>query len=418
MDKELTARNRMKIEETMPNNALCILFAGVAPYRSKDQQYSFTTNRNFFYTTGLDKEHMILVITKHHRQTTQTLFIERPDETMEKWTGIRIRQDEAKAQSGIENVAYLDTFENHLTRELQNGSYEYLYLDLEQPNWSALPSKAHQFLADINVKHPYLATRNIYPLFTNLRAVKTDYEIEQIRKAILITKNGIEKLMAAARPNQMEYELEAEFDWALKAAGAQEHAFNTIIAGGKRGTILHYVENNQAIHENELVLADLGAAWNHYSADITRTFPVSGKFTERQKILYEIVLRVQAETIAAIQPGVTFGELNTIAKSVFARELRAIDLIQQDKEVAKYYYHSIGHSLGLDTHDVCDNHEPLQAGYVITVEPGLYVADESVGIRIEDDVLVTENGCEILSEDIIKTVDEIESFLAINYKVL
>lgn len=412
MNRELTARNRKMIEEALPDNAICILFAGVAPHRSKDQQYPFSINRNFYYATGLDKEQMVLLITKRNQHTTQTLFIERPDENAEKWTGIRIRIDEAKVKSGIENIEYLDTFESRLTRELLNGWFEFLYLDLEQPTFNASPSKPQQFSTQMKTKYPYLSIHNIYPLFVSLRAIKTDYEVEQIRKAISITKCGIESLMASAKTDIMEYELEAEFDRTLKASGVRETAFDTIMAGGKRATVLHYVENNQKINANELVLADLGASWGHYSADITRTFPISRKFTERQKLLYEIVLKVQTETIAIIRPGITFIELNAIAKSTFARELKAIGLISKDDEVANYYYHSIGHSLGLDTHDVCDNSQPIQAGYVITVEPGLYIAEESIGIRIEDDILVTDDGHENLSKEIIKTVEEIESFFA------
>ncbi len=414
MDRELTARNRLQIEEAMPNHSFCVLFAGVAPFRSKDQQYPFSVNRNFYYTTGIDRELFILLITKQNGKTVQTLFIERPDELAEKWTGIRLRPEGAKEVSGISQVLFLDTFLNHLNKELLGGSYQFLYMDLEQPSADALPSKAHQFSIDMRAKHPYLEIRNLHPLFAKLRSIKEGYEIEQIQKAIAITKDGISNLMKRAEPGKMEYELEAEFDRCLKSQGVKEYAFNTIMAAGKQATILHYVENDHRINEGELVLADLGAAWNYYSADITRTFPVSGKFTDRQKTLYEIVLKVQSETIAAIRPGVTFAELNKLAKSVFAKELKAIGLITTDEEVANYYYHSIGHSLGLDTHDLNDNAIPLQPGFVLTVEPGLYIAEESIGIRIEDDILVTENGCVNLSLCIIKTVDEIESFMAAN----
>ena len=412
MDKELTMKTRQQIGDMLPDNALCILFAGEAPYRSKDQQYPFSINRNFYYATGLDREQMILLINKQNGKVTQTLFIERPDPLVEKWTGIRLRPEEAQAKSGIEQVLFVDTFDNHLTRLLLNGLFEHLYLDLEQPNFNAPPSKAHRFSSEMSAKYPYLSIHNIYPFLGNLRTVKANYELEQIRKAISITKAGIENIFATARPGMMEYELESEFNHALKTRGVKEHDFSTIMAGGKRATILHYVENDHKIEDGELVLADLGAGWNYYSADITRTFPVSGKFTERQRTIYEIVLKAQAETIDAIRPGITLAELNNVTKSVFARELKAINLISKDEEVVEYYYHSVSHPLGLDTHDVGDNTKPIRPGYVITVEPGLYIAEESIGIRIEDDVLVIENGCENLSKGIIKTVEEIESFMA------
>jgi Xaa-Pro aminopeptidase len=414
--KELTKNTRQQLEDMLPDNALCILFSGEAPYRSKDQQYPYSVNRNFYYATGLDREQMILLISKRDGKATQTLFIERPDPLIEKWTGIRLRPEEAQAQSGIDQVLFVDTFNNHLTRLLLGGSFEHIFLDLEQPSFDAALSKVHRFSEDIRARYPYLAIHNIYPFLGNQRIVKQPYEIDQIRKAIAITKDGIENLMTTAHPGVMEYELEAEFDRTLKAAGVKEHAFSTIMAGGKRATVLHYVENDQKIEDGDLVLADLGAGWSYYSADITRTFPVTGKFSERQRIIYEIVLQAQAETIAAVRPGVTFAELNNVTKSVFARELKKIGLIQQDEEVAEYYYHSVSHSLGLDTHDVGDNTKPIQAGYVITIEPGLYIAEESIGIRIEDDVLVTNDGCENLSQDILKSVDEIEAFMAAHRK--
>jgi Xaa-Pro aminopeptidase len=412
LDKELTKHTRQQIEDMLPDNAFCILLAGEAPYKSKDQQYSFSVNRNFYYATGLDKEQMILLISKQQGKRTQTLFIERPDPLIEKWTGIRLRPEEACAISGIDQVLFVDMFDNHLTRLLLGGSFEHIYLDLEQPSAEAAPSNVHRFAEVLKAKYPYLLLHNIYPFLGNLRLVKQPCELEQMRKAISITKDGIERLITAARPGMMEYELEAAFDHTLKAAGVKEHAFGTILAAGKRGTILHYVENDQRIEDGDLVLADLGAGWGYYSADITRTFPVSGKFSERQRLIYEIVLQAQAETIAAVRPGITFAELNDVTKSVFARELRKIGFIKEDSEVVEYYYHSVSHSLGLDTHDVGDNTKPIEAGYVITIEPGLYIADESIGIRIEDDVLVTSEGCENLSRDILKSVEEIEAFMA------
>ncbi|HSP47724.1 MAG TPA: M24B family metallopeptidase, partial [Clostridiaceae bacterium] len=236
-------------------------------------------------------------------------------------------------------------------------------------------------------------------------------EIEKIRKAIEITKNGIYNLMKNAQPGMKEYELEAYYDFVLKSSGVKDFAFDTICASGHNATVLHYVANDAKVLENELVLLDLGAAYEYYSADISRTFPVSGKFTERQKTFYNLVLEAQQAAIDALKPGLPFAEINKIVLRVYAEGLKAIGLIDKDEDVRKYYYHNTSHHLGLNTHDVGSRDLDLEEGMVITIEPGLYISDENIGIRIEEDVLITKDGCEVLSKDIIKSVEEIEAFL-------
>ena len=241
-------------------------------------------------------------------------------------------------------------------------------------------------------------------LFVHIR------EIEEIKKAIDITQKGIEAILTNIGPMK-EYQLESYFDQAIKYHGASGYAFPTIAASGKNGCCLHYQDNNSDMMAGDLVLFDLGAHYNMYCADISRTFPVSGKFSLRQKEIYEIVLGGQEEVFKAAKPGVTTRELNQILLQYFAKELKRIGLIQEDKEVSKYYYHGVSHHIGLECHDLCE-YIPLQAGSIISNEPGLYIAEENIGIRIEDDVLITETGCENLSKNIIKTVEEIEAFIA------
>ena len=219
--------------------------------------------------------------------------------------------------------------------------------------------------------------------------------------------------MNNAKPGLKEYELEAYFDFECKRSGAKDLAFSTIAAAGKNATILHYVSNDSEIKENDLILFDLGAQWNLYNADITRTFPANGKFTDRQKEVYEAVLRVNKAVIEKIKPGIVYKELNAWAKDLIAEECIKLGIIKEKEEVSKYYWHSIGHNLGLNTHDL----EPqgrefvFEKGMVFTVEPGIYISEEGIGIRIEDDVLVTENGCEVLTKDMIKEVKDIEEFM-------
>ena len=245
--------------------------------------------------------------------------------------------------------------------------------------------------------------------------IKEDCEIEKIEKAIDITKKGIYAMMSNSKSGMMEYEIEAYFDFELKRNGVKDYAFKSIAASGKNGTVLHYSDNNCKTNDNDLILFDVGAQWGYYNGDITRTFPVNGKFTPRQKEIYNIVLEGQRKVIKAIKPGLEFKRLNEILKEHYALELKKIGLISCDDEVSKYYYHSVSHMLGLETHDVGRHNEGLlQEGMVFTVEPGLYIAEEEIGIRIEDNIVVTSDGCRILSKDIIRTVDEIESFMAGN----
>jgi len=245
-----------------------------------------------------------------------------------------------------------------------------------------------------------------------LRLIKSEEEIELIREAIDITDKGIKALMINSKAGMKEYELEAYFDFTLKSNGVTDYAFHTIAAGGKNATILHYHENNSELKNDELVLFDLGAQYKYYNADISRTFPVNGKFTERQKQVYNVVLRAQEAVTAIAKPGILFSVLNETAKKVLTEGCIELGLIKETSELSKYYFHGVSHYLGLDTHDVGSRDIELRPGMVFTNEPGLYIEEENIGIRIEDDILITEDGCENLSKQIIKTVEEIEEFMA------
>jgi len=269
------------------------------------------------------------------------------------------------------------------------------------------------FAKEFQAQYPFIGLHNLYPMIAKMRQVKSAEEVEHIRTAIEKTRVGIEAMMRASTPGMFEYEFEAHYDFAAKLGGVQERAFHTIAASGANATVLHYDTNNAQTKDGDLILFDLGCAWHHYAADISRTFPVNGTFTKRQKEVYSAVLDVEKTVIAAIKPGIKMSELNKLARDLLAGKCRELGLIgDNDDDVLNYYYHSIGHSLGLDTHDVGGRDFVLAPGMVLTIEPGLYIEAESIGIRIEDDILVTEVGYENLSAGIIKEVDEIEAFMA------
>ena len=418
MNKNIYKFNRDNLLDKIKDNSIVILFAGKAIQKTGDQTYPFTPNRNFYYVTGIKEEDHILVMTKINGVKSSKLYIKDIDLEMEKWVGKSIRKEEAEEIAAVDEVKFKSQFDGDIHGMITMKEEINLYLDLERMSANREGTISHRFANEITTKYPQVRINNVYSKIGELRLKKSQEEVDKIKKAIEITKSGIEKLMSEARVGMKEYELEAYFDFNCKVKGATGLAFTTIAAAGENATTLHYVDNNCELKENDLILFDLGAEYNCYNADISRTFPVNGKFTERQKEVYNAVLRVNEEIINLIKPGMKYKDVNEKATELIAEECIKLGLIKDKSEVRKYYYHSIGHSLGMDTHDIETPHRDIifEPGVVFTVEPGIYIAEEGIGIRIEDDILVTEDGVINLSSDIIKTVEEIENFMSKNGK--
>lgn len=412
MKKEVFVKNRERLIKTIEDNSIIILFAGEAKYKTADEKFAFTPNRNFYYLTGIDEEKHTLILSKVNGKITETIYILRPDLLMEKWTGKTIREEEAKALSGIQNVRFLDQFLGDLNSALIEGEVNNLYLDLEKRAYNEEERAPYKFAKEVREKYPYINIKNIYNKVCKLREIKCEEEIHEIQKAIDITTKGVELLMQNCKSGIKEYMLEAYYDFYIKQNGCKDVAFKTIAASGGNATILHYVNNNSEIKDGDLILFDLGAQYNYYNADISRTFPVNGKFNDRQKEVYESVLRVNEEIISMIKPGVSFMDLNNKANDLIGEECIKLGLTDDKEDYRKYYFHSIGHSLGLDTHDVGERWVELEKGMILTVEPGLYIEEEGIGVRIEDDILVTDTGHKILTKDCIKSVEDIEKFMS------
>lgn len=415
MKSTFFAQNRERLVNTLPDESITILFAGQAPHMSADAHYKFVPNRNFYYLTGIDEPNVIFMLKKFGNSVEETLFIEKSDPVMEKWDGKTVSKEDAEQISGIKKVVYIESFEKTMANTLFTENVKHLYLDLERREWKGTETKTLAFAKYVREQYPHVLIGNVYPHICELRVFKTEEEIEIIKEAIAVTKEGIYNVLKHAKADVMEYELEAHFDFTLKSSGIKHHAFNTILASGKNATVLHYEDNDAQIQNGDLVLLDLGAQKDYYNADISYTFPASGTFSSRQKQIYNIVLKALKETTELIKPGLKFTALNEHTKKILAEECKAIGLIQEDEELSKYYYHGVSHFLGLDTHDVGTYKDRiLEEGMVITIEPGLYIEEESIGIRIEDDILITKDGYENLSKDIIRTVEEIEEFMREN----
>lgn len=412
MKREFYKNNREKVLNKIKDNSLLILFAGKAPKKTADENYPFTPNRNFYYLTGIDEEDHILVLSKLNGIAKEYLFIKEIDLIREKWEGKTIRKDEVFDICGVEDVRYLGDFDAFTDKLILNKEEINIYLDLEKGNVS------YDFLNEIKNKYYNINIKNAFNLIGSLRLIKAEEEVDRIRKAISITIDGVNELMKNSKPGIKEYELEAYFDFVCKKNGTKDLAFKTIAAAGKNATVLHYVANDSELKDGDLILFDLGAQYKYYNGDISRTFPINGKFNARQKEVYNAVLRVNEKVIEEMKPGVSFLELNKKAKEWIAEECISLGLITSKEDVSKYYYHSIGHSLGMDTHDIeLENRDVIfEAGMIYTVEPGIYIEEEEIGIRIEDDVLITDNGYEVLTKEMIKTVEEIEEFMSNNKK--
>ncbi|MBE5939086.1 MAG: M24 family metallopeptidase [Lachnospiraceae bacterium] len=414
-DFEYLKKRRERLIEMLPDNSIAIIASGIAPMRSLDEVYPFSVDRNFYYLTGIDSENMLLVINKTAGRKSVSLYIERFDETLAKWVGGRMLKDEAKEISGIESINYIDEFEGNLTAQLDRTRHCELtvFCDLWRNNINQPDSEGIKISKKIREIYPAIVIKDIYKIMAELRIIKDDFEIECIQKAIEATGKAVVEMMKYTKVGMNECEVEGMFDFALTKQGIREHAFKTIVAGGGRGTTLHYSDNNMEIEKDNLVLTDLGCTYNHYSADITRTYPASGKFTDEQKKVYNIVLGVQKLVIANAKPGKTIRELNDMVIKYYEEELKKAGILCDGEKVTEYYYHNISHQLGLDTHDMSlGNDYPLAKGMVITVEPGLYISKMGIGIRIEDDVLITDGEAKVLSHMIPKETEDLERLLS------
>ena len=403
-------RNQMM--EQMEEETLLILYSGVPAHISADAYYEFEANRHFFYLTGLRRENMVLLMRKSGGNSRVTLYIEKADPTAERWTGKMVTVEEAKEISQIQDVRFVDRFDAEVNYLLNNANVSCCYFDCFRNQSTDLPdynlSKAQQFAAN----YPGVQLRNLWAMASQLRMQKDKDEVTLIQQAVDVTRQALQYVMTNLKPGMKEYQAQADFEYMVHYLGAEGPSFQTIAGSGKNGCMLHYETNRETCQDGSLLLLDLGTRWQGYCSDITRTYPVNGKFTDRQRQVYEIVLRANKEVAAQAKPGMTTRELNDICKKVLAAGCMELGLIEKEEEIGKYYMHGVSHHLGIDVHDVTVEGMKLAPGSVITDEPGLYIDEWEIGIRIEDDLLITEDGCEILSAGIIKEPDEIEAFMA------
>ena len=409
MKQSFFVNNRKKYFDVIEDNSLTIINSGYVLRQSADEDFPFEVDKNFYYLTGINQEEVIYMMLKKDGKMKEMLFIVENDPIKVKWVGAKLYKDEASAISGISDIRYTKEYKDILPKMMDEVNKIYLNQDRVEyyrfnPNFS--------FSHFIMKNYPDKEYFNNDKIVIKLRSVKEKEEIEKIQESIDITKIGVERLMKESKAGLYEYQLESYFDFVIKNNGQRLHSFKTIAASGKNATILHYVDNNTVLKDGDLVLFDLGTETEFYISDISRTFPVNGKFTLRQKEVYEAVLDVNKKSIEFLKPGITKKEYNDYAKGLLIEACKKLGLITKDEEIIKYYWHSVGHSIGLDTHDPCDYDEPFKEGMLVTCEPGLYIEEENIGVRIEDDILITKDGAKNLSAGIIKEVKDIEKFMS------
>ena len=412
MDKRFYSENRRRLAAHMMGGDAMLFFSGESVRKTADENFPFFTNRNFLYLTGIKQEQSALLLLKKGDLVSECLFVTKPDREQEVWTGRRLTDEQINEISGVEGIEDIHNLSRTLDELLsaQQAVTLWLCFDAHAPERSI--DIEREFAKHIQNRHPHIAIKNSYPLLAAMRKIKAPDEIDAMRKAMQITEAGIRRMMQTVRPGMMEYELEAEFNHELAAHGQRRTAFPSIIAGGERIFYLHYTTPMSALAGGELVLSDVGATCDEYGTDISRVFPANGHFSERQAQIYRVAYEANRAVMAEVRPGVFFPQLNRTCREVSFEGLKALGLLDDFADIRKYVWHGAVHHVGLDTHDVGGYEEPMAENMVFTVDAGIYVREWGIGLRIEDNVLVTADGCENLSAAIPAMMEEIESIMA------
>jgi Xaa-Pro aminopeptidase len=412
MDKRFYVENRQRLTAHLTENDAMLFFSGEPVRKTADEDFPFFSNRNFLYLTGIQQEQSALLLQRRGDLVSVCLFVSPPDFEREIWTGRRFTEEEIHEISGVEGVEDIQDLGKILDELLSSRPVITLWLCFDAQAAERSFDIEREFARHIRNRHPHVVIRNSYPLLAAMRKIKAPEEIDAIRKAMQITGAGILRMMRMARPGMLEYELEAEFQAELAAHGQRRTAFPSILAGGERIFYLHYANPMSILADGELILSDVGAVHDEYGADISRVFPANGRFSERQAQIYRIAYAANRAVMEQVRPGVFFPQLNRTCREVSFEGLQALGLLDDFADIRRYVWHGAVHHIGLNTHDVGGYDEPIAENMVFTVDAGIYVREWGIGLRIEDNVLVTTNGYENLSAAIPATIEEIQNLMA------
>lgn len=419
-EKEYKKR-RNELLSKLSKHSVGVVFSSGYKTRSNDTEYPFRQDSNFYYLSGLLEDKSCIIFIKKSKKTKTILFVAKKDKTQELWNGKRLGVEKAKKRFLIDEVYEYGEFNTKLKEYLLNKKNLYYDFKLDYSKVKVLKRYSKEVQS----------FENISTFVQRMRLIKSDAEIALIKKAISITKDAHHKAMSKSSSLKYEYELQAEIEYEFKRQGAYSDAYTSIVASGNSANTLHYIDNNQKLKSGELILIDAGCEYKYYASDITRTIPVNGRYTPVQKKLYEMILATQLKIIKMIKPGEKRSELQKKAIELLTEGMIELGILKASLKKAinkelykKYYPHGIGHWMGIDVHDEAPykykngKEIPLKAGMVLTIEPGIYIDEDDkdvpkkyrgIGIRIEDDILVTKDGCENLSFDIAKSIEEVEA---------
>lgn len=404
--------NRQRLYAQMADGSAAVFFSGHAPRQSADAYYTFFTNRNFLYLTGIRFAGLALMAVKAGGTVRETIYILPPDLLKERWTGRRPKADEVLAQSGVSDIRFMEDFDTDFHKIMASGDVSRLYLDLYRHTPDEAPDEAHQLAHRVQAGYPFVTVENILPALKRLRTLKAPCEIDAMRRAMTVTREGILRMMRASRPGMYEYEYKAEFDYALTSAGVLEPAFHSIISAGENNFCIHYDSYMGRAKDGDMILNDVGAQWDGECNDVSRGWPCNGRFSKEQRALYECALNTSNYMFSIIKPGMLMDDVDKTARRYCYEQLKKLGLLSSYDDIGKYMWHGGAHHVGYDVHDVVDAlGKPIQPNMVFCVDIGIYVEDWGIGFRVEDNCLVTPAGCENLSASVPRTIEDIEAVM-------
>ncbi|MGN6402884.1 MAG: aminopeptidase P family protein [Flavisolibacter sp.] len=422
LNPELFVTNRKRFVEKIKPNSIAIFVSNDEVPSNGDALYPFKQNSDLYWLSGIAQEDSMVILYPDNidGKYREVLVLVRPNEMKEKWDGKRLRKEEATAISGIQTIVWVDSIDALLQTWLHLADTIYLDTNENDRKASWLRTRDYRFVDEMRSRYPLHQYERAARILKDLRSIKTEYEIEVTKKAIDITHNAFVRVMKFIHPGVMEYEIEAEIMHSFLSQRATGEAYGSIIASGDRARTLHYVANNQECKDGELILMDFGAAYGGYNADLTRTIPVNGKFSRRQKTVYNACLHLHDYAKSLLKPGITINDYTEKVGEEATQQFLKIGLLKksdvknedpENRAYRKYLYHGISHHLGIDVHDLGTRTEPIKAGMLFTVEPGIYIEEEGMGVRIENNVWITKRGNIDLFEGIPVTVEEIEAIM-------
>lgn len=423
IDSSLFLENRKKYVALLPEKAIAFFNSNDEMPRNGDANFLFRQQSDLFWLTGIDQEQTILVVAPNHPipEYREVLFVRKTNEHIAVWEGHKYTKEEARKQSGIQSVYWLEDFQTLLPVLMHHSSTVFINLNENDRFVTEVPYRDERFAAKLRAQYPNHAYDRSGPLMARLRAIKSETEIQLMQTACDITDKAFRRVLHFTKPGVHEYEIEAEIIHEFIRNRATGHAYTPIIASGPNACVLHYNDNNQPCKSGDVILLDFGAEYANYAADLSRSIPVSGKFSARQRDVYNAVLHVMRAAKKLLTVGNTIPKYHEEVGRIMEEQLIKLGLLdaeavkKQDPKsplYKKYFMHGTSHFLGLDVHDIGSRYEPMQAGMVFTCEPGIYIPEEGLGIRIENDILITSKGPVDLMEKIPIDVEEIEALMA------